>query len=120
MLQLWRQLQKVMSSLSADQRSNIKVFGVYIEGNVGFLTKQILGILRSQIEIEQGFSLVGVLTTLKCCRLQVDNLDCIITVVKNWPDDPRLNCSRHKDLMDFTKVDSSINSFGERGFKKFH
>jgi hypothetical protein len=32
------------------------------------------------------FSLVGVLTILKCCRLQVDNLNCIIIVVKNWPD----------------------------------
>jgi len=50
----------------------------------------------------------------------VDNLDRIITVVKSWPDDPQLNCSWHKDLMDFMKVDCSINSFGERGLKKFH
>ncbi len=39
--------------------------------NVGFLAKHILGILDSQIEIGQVFSLVGVLTTLRCC-LQVD------------------------------------------------
>jgi hypothetical protein len=95
-----------------------KVISVYIGGNVGFLAKQILGIPRSQIEIERGFSLVGVLTSLKRCRLQVEN--CIIIVVKNWHDDPPLNCPRHKDLMDFMKVDCSINSFGERGFKKFH
>jgi hypothetical protein len=43
--------------------------------NVRFFVKQILRILRSQIEIEHVFNLVGVLTTLKCCRLQVDNLD---------------------------------------------
>jgi hypothetical protein len=91
--QLWRQLQKVMRQvvylLIKEVACISKVFGVYIGGNVGFLAKQILGIPRSQIEIERGFSLVGVLTTLKCCRLQVDNLDCIITVVKNWPDDPQ-------------------------------
>jgi uncharacterized Tic20 family protein len=36
--------------------------------NVSFFAKQIL-------EIERMFNLVGVLTTLKCCRLQVDNLN---------------------------------------------
>ncbi len=34
--------------------------------NVGFLAKQILGILGSQIEIECVFNLVNVLTTLQC------------------------------------------------------
>jgi hypothetical protein len=36
---------------------------------MGFLTKQVLGILGSQIEIERVFNLVGVLTTLKHCHL---------------------------------------------------
>jgi hypothetical protein len=67
-----------------------------------------LGILGSQIETECVFSLVGVLTILKHCRLQVDNLDSIIIVVKNWPNDPRLNCSQHKDLKNFLKVESSF------------
>ncbi len=35
--------------------------------NVGFLAKQILGILGSQIEIECVFNLVNVLTTFQCC-----------------------------------------------------
>jgi hypothetical protein len=43
--------------------------------NVNFLTKQILGIPRSQIETKHVFSLVGVLIALKRYRLQVDNLD---------------------------------------------
>ncbi len=34
----------------------------------------------------------------------MDNLDRIITMVKNWHDDPHLNCSQHKDLIDFLKV----------------
>jgi hypothetical protein len=37
--------------------------------NVNFLVKQILGILRSQIEIECVFNLASGLTTLRCCRL---------------------------------------------------
>ncbi len=46
--------------------------------NVGFLAKQILGIPSSQIEIEQVFTLVGVLTTLRCGCLYVDNMDQIM------------------------------------------
>ncbi len=51
--------------------------------NVGFLAKQNFGILSSQIEIEQVFSLVGVLTALRHCYLQVENMDQIIIMVKN-------------------------------------
>jgi len=50
--------------------------------DVGFLAKQILGILRSQIEIEHVFSLTNVLTTLQHCHLQVENLYQIIMAVK--------------------------------------
>jgi hypothetical protein len=74
--------------------------------NVSFLTKQILGILGSQIETECVFSLVCVLIALKHYRLQVDNPYRIITVVKNWLDNPCSNCSQHKDLIDFLKVQS--------------
>jgi hypothetical protein len=38
----------------------------------------------------------------------VDNLDSIIIVVKNWPNNPHLNCSQHKDLKNFLKVESSL------------
>jgi hypothetical protein len=37
---------------------------------IGFLVRQILGIVESQIELEKVFSLVGILTNLKRCRLQ--------------------------------------------------
>jgi hypothetical protein len=56
--------------------------------NVSFFAKQILGISRSQIETEHVFNLVGVLTALRRCRLQVDNSNLKIIVVKNWPNDP--------------------------------
>ncbi len=35
----------------------------------------------------------------------MDNLNKIITIVKNWHDDLCLNCSRHKDLRNFLKVE---------------
>jgi hypothetical protein len=72
--------------------------------NVNFLAKQILGILGSHIETERVFNLASGLTTLRRCKLKVDNLDRIITMVKNWPNNP-LNCSQHKGLIDFLKVE---------------
>jgi hypothetical protein len=43
--------------------------------NVDFLTKQVLGILGFQFEIEKMFSLISVLKALRHCSLQVQNLD---------------------------------------------
>jgi hypothetical protein len=60
--------------------------------NVAFYAKQILGIPVSQIEIKEVLNLVGVLITLRCCHLQVENMDWIVIVVKSWPNDPHANC----------------------------
>ncbi len=46
--------------------------------NVGLLAKQILGIIGSQIKIENVHSFVGLLIALRSCCLQEDNLDWII------------------------------------------
>jgi hypothetical protein len=43
--------------------------------NVGFLAKQILGMLSSQIETEWVFSLARVLTVLRHYYLHVENMD---------------------------------------------
>jgi hypothetical protein len=43
--------------------------------NMNFLEIQILGIINLQIKIEQMFNLVRVLTTLRCCQLQMENMD---------------------------------------------
>jgi hypothetical protein len=50
------------------------------------LARQILGILRSQIEIEHFFSSVSVFTSLQHCQLGFDNLDALVMIYKNWPD----------------------------------
>jgi hypothetical protein len=70
---------------------------------MGFLAKQILGIQGSQIEIERVFSLVGVLIALISCRLQVENMDWIITVVRSWLDDPCHSCKPNANLKKYLK-----------------
>lgn len=101
--------------------------------NICFLAKQILGIVRSQIEVECVFSFANVwwnlanlykrkhpikggkkkhgasvLIALRHCKLQVENLDHIITIVKNWFNDPCLNHTHHMDLIDFMEVENLL------------
>jgi hypothetical protein len=54
-----------------------------------FLACQILGIVGSQIEIERIFSLVDILSNLRRCHLQTNNLERLIFMSKNWPNDFR-------------------------------
>jgi hypothetical protein len=51
---------------------------------IDFLTKKILGIVSSQIEIEIIFSLVGVSIDLRRCCLQSNNFEKLIFIRKNW------------------------------------
>jgi hypothetical protein len=57
---------------------------------VGFLTRQILGVVGFQIEIERIFSLDGMLTNLRRCHLQTENLEKLIFVNKIQPNDLRI------------------------------
>jgi hypothetical protein len=49
---------------------------------IGFLARQTLGIVGFQIETERIFSLAGILTNFKRCRLQTKNLEKLIFVNK--------------------------------------
>jgi hypothetical protein len=49
---------------------------------MSFVAKQILGIPKFQIEIERIFGIVGVLTSLCCCRLGLQNLDKLVIIMK--------------------------------------
>jgi hypothetical protein len=49
---------------------------------IGFLARQTLGIVGFQIETERIFSLAGILTNLRRCRLQTKNLEKLIFVNK--------------------------------------
>jgi hypothetical protein len=61
-----------------------------------------------QIEIKMIFSLVGILMNLKRCRLHIDNLNKLIFISKNWPNDPRLSCSLPFNLIELIEVDVSL------------
>jgi hypothetical protein len=50
---------------------------------VAFLAHQILGIVKSQIEIEKIFSLANILINLRRCKLQKNNLDKLMFISKN-------------------------------------
>jgi hypothetical protein len=57
---------------------------------VKFLARLILGVVGFQIEIERIFSLDGMLTNLRRCQLQTENLEKLIFVNKIQPNDLRI------------------------------
>ncbi len=58
--------------------------------HVPFFVHQVLGIVKSHVEIKYIFSVMGIITNLKCFRLGIDNLDQFIVIIKNWPIDTRV------------------------------
>jgi hypothetical protein len=62
--------------------------------NVNFLTKQVFGIPRSQIETKRVFNLASVLIALRHYYLQVQTLDQIIIIINNSPYDLHLNVTQ--------------------------
>jgi hypothetical protein len=75
---------------------------------VGFYARQILGIVGSQIEIEKIVSLAGIFTSFKKCRLQLNFLNKLIFVSKNWPNDPRIGCKSPSSLANFIESDLNL------------
>ncbi len=59
---------------------------------IGFLIHQILGIIESQIEMKRCFSLVGTLTILTRCNLELNNLNNLIFMRKYWPNYLKVGC----------------------------
>jgi len=78
---------------------------------IGFLVHRILSIISPQIEIERIFSLVGIFTNFKKCRLQLDNLDKWIFVNKNWPSDLRIDCKPFSNLVELIEIDGELKKF---------
>ena len=83
---------------------------------VALLARQIPGIPGSQIETERIFSIAGVLTALRRCRLQTKNLDKMIFVLKNWPNDPRQGYYPFKELGDYDEVKADLDEELEAKF----
>ncbi len=58
---------------------------------IASVAKDIHGIPASQVEVERIFSIAGILTGMRRCNLGVLNLDSIVKIVKNWPDNHKLD-----------------------------
>jgi hypothetical protein len=67
-----------------------------------------LRIVESQIETKGIFSLARIFTNLRRCRLQTENLEKLIFVNKNLPNDPRIGCKSPSNLLEFLKRDMDL------------
>jgi hypothetical protein len=75
---------------------------------IGFLAWQILGVVGFQIETKIIFSLVGILTNLRRCHLQIDNLKNLIFVNRNWLNGPIIGCKSPSNSMEFLEMDVDL------------
>lgn len=63
-----------------------------------------LGIVGSQIEIEQIFSVASVIINLRWSKLDIEDLSWLIFMIKNWPNDTHDGCGgpfKPKDVAEF-------------------
>jgi hypothetical protein len=84
----------------------------------GFCARKILGIVGPQIETKRIFSLARILTSLKKCHFQSENLDKLIFVNKNWPADPRIGCKSPSSFVDLIRTGLNLEKEFERAFKR--
>ena len=83
---------------------------------VGFLARQYLGILGSQIETERIFSVASILTNLRRSRLGLENINNLIMIYKNWPSDSQTDCKLYEHLADFYTAEAAILEENEDEF----
>ncbi len=75
---------------------------------IGFLACWILGIVESQIAMKGIFSWIEILIKLRKCHLQLNNLDKLIFVNKNWPNDIKVGCKSFSNLVEFITIDAYL------------
>ncbi len=67
-----------------------------------------MGVIGSQIENQKIKSLAGILTNLRRCHLQTENLEKLIFFNKNWPNDLKIGCKSPSSLMKFLEKDVDL------------
>jgi hypothetical protein len=69
-----------------------------------------LEIAKSHIETKHIFSnLISILTNLHQCRLQINNLEKLFFVHKNWPHAPSLSCKGGpKSMVDMIELEIDL------------
>jgi hypothetical protein len=75
---------------------------------VGFLARKVLGIVGSHIETKKIFSLIGILTNLRRFCLRTKNLEKLIFVNKNWPNDSRIGYKSSSNFLEFLERDMDL------------
>jgi hypothetical protein len=50
--------------------------------------------------------LAGIFTNLKKCHLKTENLEKLIFINKNWPNDSRIGCKFPSNLIEFLEKDN--------------
>jgi len=74
---------------------------------VWFLACQILEFVGSQIQTKKDLSFTRILTNLRRCHFQPENLKKFIFGNKNWPNDCRVGCKSHFNLLEFIGIDAN-------------
>ncbi len=77
-----------------------------------------MGVVESQIEIDRIFSLVGILTNLRRCRLKTENLKKLMFVNKNWSNNPKIGCKSPSNLVEFPEKDVDLEEEFEGEFER--
>jgi hypothetical protein len=68
-----------------------------------------MGIVGSQIKTKRIFSMVRVITSLKCCWHGIVNLDKLILIMKNWPNDLKFGCTNgSKSFEEFFNFEDDV------------
>ena len=75
---------------------------------LAYLARKFLGIPGSQIETERIFSVAGILTSLRRCRLGLSNVNGLIMIYKNWPTDARSACEASTNVVEFFNKEQEI------------
>ncbi len=77
-------------------------------------------IAKSHIEPKHIFSnLTSILTNLHQCRLQINNLEKLNFVHKNWPQGPRLSCKDGpKSMVDMIELEIDLKKELEKNMKE--
>jgi hypothetical protein len=54
------------------------------------------------------FSLAGIISNLRRCHLQLENLEKLFFVSKSWPNDGKVGCKSSSDLVEFIEMDEQL------------
>jgi hypothetical protein len=65
-------------------------------------------LLDLKLKQKEFFSFARILTNLKKCRLQIENLEKLIFINKNWPNDPRIGWKSPSNLVKFLERDVDL------------